>query len=240
MMHLLLRSKDPYDKAIPSGNGMAAHVLVRLKEKRYHDIAKRSFEAFLPLMHRAPRGTESLILALARYYDDILTQSNNKQVDSPDARIRQSPLTIELFASHLKIAPGKTLDLAIRIAMDPGWHINSNAPLQDYLKPTEVYLNNNDNIILKEIIYPKGQEIQFSFSPEPLSVYQDEVLIYIPVTFADNIKEGTHRIELELKAQPCNDETCQAPQTISISLPIEIKSEAVDTKPRHHRIFKNS
>ncbi|MCK4546339.1 MAG: thioredoxin domain-containing protein [Candidatus Eisenbacteria sp.] len=68
---LLTRSRDPLDRAIPSGNGVAACVLIRLSrltgEARYRELAGRTIEAFAGFMAQAPRSTESLILATGHY-----------------------------------------------------------------------------------------------------------------------------------------------------------------------------
>ncbi|UCD57868.1 MAG: thioredoxin domain-containing protein, partial [Candidatus Hydrogenedentota bacterium] len=148
---LLTRSKDPYDKAIPSGNGMAAKVLVRLGrltgQERYLETARGCFEAFLGLMQRAPRGAESLILALAMYLDEPPSSSVAAAPDTetsqvadkkPDAFARKEPVTAEAFASRLNVAPGEAFEVAVRLTIDKGWHINSNEPVQDYLIPTSI------------------------------------------------------------------------------------------------------
>jgi hypothetical protein len=70
---LLARTKDPTDKAAPSGNGMAAQALVELAilsgESRYRQTARKLFEEFQGLMEQAPQAMESTLLALARYLD---------------------------------------------------------------------------------------------------------------------------------------------------------------------------
>ena len=68
---LLARRLDPYDGALPSGNGVAVRVLLRLAaaapehEARYREAARACLNALAPAMLRVPRGTLSLIAALA-------------------------------------------------------------------------------------------------------------------------------------------------------------------------------
>ncbi|MCI0652021.1 MAG: thioredoxin domain-containing protein [Planctomycetes bacterium] len=68
---LLARISEPYDHALPSGNGMAARVLLalaaRCEEPRYLRAAGATIEAFSGAMRRAPQGTETLLLALLEY-----------------------------------------------------------------------------------------------------------------------------------------------------------------------------
>jgi uncharacterized protein YyaL (SSP411 family) len=64
---LILRSKDAYDGALPSGNSVAAHVLLRLARitgsQEYEEEAERTLRAF-PDAARAPSTHAWLLLAL--------------------------------------------------------------------------------------------------------------------------------------------------------------------------------
>jgi hypothetical protein len=68
---LFIRPKEVFDHPLPSGNGIAAQVLVRLAavtgEPRYADLAGRTLRACAPWMAQAPQGTQSLVLALAMH-----------------------------------------------------------------------------------------------------------------------------------------------------------------------------
>ncbi len=241
---LLARSKDPYDKAIPSGNGIAAQVLIRLNrltgEKRYLEAARASFDSFLGLMQRAPRGAESLILALAMYFDEA--SSGKQEVKStaanPDARTRKRPVTAEAFLSRLKVAPNQTFQAAVRLTIDDGWHINSNRPLQDYLIPTSISFGDNSAVAAGEVVYPQGREARFGFSPEPLSVYEREVWVTVPMTVAEVAPEGAAPLDLAVRVQACDDRNCLAPETLTLSVSVEISANAPDDEVRHPHIFQ--
>ncbi len=64
---LLVRTRDPYDKAIPSGNGAAAVVLVKLAsitgDKTYLEQASQLLNCFLGFMEQAPAHTATLLTA---------------------------------------------------------------------------------------------------------------------------------------------------------------------------------
>ncbi len=248
---LLLRSKDPYDRAIPSGNGVAARVLVRLGritgESRYAELAEAAFATFLGFMQRAPQATESLILAVAMYFDKassagvVLAGKGAKlqsQAAKPDARARKKPVTAEAFASRLKAAPGGTIRVAIRLAMDDGWHINSHTPLQEYLIPTSVRLDENSVARLGDVVYPPGKTMSFGFSETPLSVYEGEVWIEAPLTIPKQAKPGGTSVALEVRVQACNDQTCLLPATLSLSVRLEVDPAATDGQMRHEAIFE--
>jgi hypothetical protein len=56
-----LRIRDSFDQAVPSANAAAAQLLVRFGaatgDGRYREAARRTLEAFAPVMRRAPAGT---------------------------------------------------------------------------------------------------------------------------------------------------------------------------------------
>ena len=68
---LIAQTKDLFDGATPSANGVAVRVLVRLglreNGEKYADYARQMFHAFGGLMERAPQGTQTLILAAADF-----------------------------------------------------------------------------------------------------------------------------------------------------------------------------
>ncbi len=65
---LITRPKDLYDNAVPSGNSMAAMVLLRLGKltgrEDYLSAAESTLRAAVALMQQAPRGTGQMLLTL--------------------------------------------------------------------------------------------------------------------------------------------------------------------------------
>ncbi len=65
---LVTRPKDVQDNAVPSGNAMAARVLIRLAawtgEGRYRDAAERAFRTVVPFVARYPTGFAQWLSAM--------------------------------------------------------------------------------------------------------------------------------------------------------------------------------
>ena len=229
---LLTRTKDPFDSALPSGNGVAAAVLVRLGaltgETAYGDQARAALDAFRGFMQQAPRGTESLILAAARWLDQPsaapATRAAGTQAagSQPDARSTIGAVTVRAFAPTRTPARGQTVALIVRVALDRGWHVNSSAPLDPRLVALRVTLDAHPHAALGHVVYPPGNEVRLPFSPERLSVYEGTIDITVPVVVGAAAPPGPTRWVLRLRAQPCDDRSCQAPQTHALPIPIEI------------------
>ncbi len=223
---LLLRSKDPFDRALPSGNGMAAKVLVclagYLEEPELKDYALRIFDLFHGLLERSPRGTESLIYALALYYDSKDGDGKGETKSNADFFIYRKPLAVEVFLSRKSIVPGEEFRFAVHLSIDNGWHVNSHRPRQDYLIATSLVAEDDSVATFEKIDYPEGREITFAFNNEPLSVYEGNVPINVLCRIPENAAPGSQTLNFNLRTQACDDKCCSAPESFEISVPLKI------------------
>ncbi len=248
---LLARSKDPYDRSIPSGNGVAARVLVKLGDltgaERYVEASEECLNAFLGQMQRAPTGTMSLLLAADMYLDEFpgrkaiakQRSASSAVAARADARDRREPVSAEAFASSLEVAPGGTFRAAVRIAIDDGWHINSNKPLQDRLVPTLIGIKDTPGATLGSVTYAEGKIARLAFSPDPLSVYQKEVWIDARIDVSEDAAPGALTVALQVEVQACDDRNCLAPETLKLPLVISVDANAAAGDMRHRDVFKS-
>jgi len=107
---LIVRGKDFTDNAVPSGNAMAACVLVRIGKltgyQSYVDAAEATMQAALGLMQRAPTATAQMLLAVDLYlgptYEVVLagdlTEDGTRAVLA-DVRRRFLPHKVLAFAA---------------------------------------------------------------------------------------------------------------------------------------------
>jgi uncharacterized protein len=214
---LLLRSKPSYDQATPSGNGVAARALIWLAEltgeEEYLNTAHATLNAFLGVMQSAPQATSSLILVAA-----MLSERKPASVASVPAQ----SVSITVSSSTVSVARGETADVTARIEIAKGYHINSYEPLSGDLVPTELTLDGKSVASLVKVAYPAGKTIRFGFSAEPLSVYEDAVTIRAQIAVARNATPGKAEVALRVRVQPCSEDACLAPQTLSTSLALEV------------------
>ncbi len=86
---LLLRPKPFHDDALPSGNGIAAHVLVRLGyllgDPRYVQAAQRTLQAAWHDIKQAPQACNALLLAL----EELSAPGQTIILRGPDDELRE-------------------------------------------------------------------------------------------------------------------------------------------------------
>jgi hypothetical protein len=103
--------------------------------------------------------------------------------------------------------------LLVRVAIDPGWHINANPASMPFLVATTIEIEGSDRAA--KIKYPEGKRFAPSFSPEAISTYQGA--IEIPLELDSN---GTGPATgIAVRYQACDETRCLPPATSRIGLP---------------------
>jgi DsbC/DsbD-like thiol-disulfide interchange protein len=161
-------------------------------------------QAFLPLIQRAPSGAASFLLAAAM------------QLDTQET----SPVTVTASLSKDKAAPGDVIELTVQISVAEGWHINSAKPLSKDLVPTSVKVADSPAVAIGEVKYPAGVTKSLGAFPEPVSVYEGEVELRVPLAIRSDAKTGETQINLSVTLQPCDDSRCLLPETRKLAFPV--------------------
>ncbi len=240
---LLARVKRPFDQAEPSGNGVAALVLVRLAdltgEDAWVEAAERTLTAFSPAMRNAPTATQTLLVATRHFLDlseGVDAAEEPAGETEPDAMARRGPVVVHAYASRREVRPGQQLQVALRVEIADGWHISSHEPGEEDVVATKVKLDTDEPVELMDVAYPDAMEIRPEFSDRPISVYDGVVWIRASIGISPDAEEGHLSLPLALVAQPCDDSSCAKPERYTLELPLRV-DEAAPARPRHEAIF---
>ena len=203
--HLIVRTKKPYDSAIPSGNAVAVKNLLALGSD-YRDYAEKTLRPFAESMAQSPSSFMYMHFAL----NDYLT---------PEADQDASDSSIVTATAKVKRKDAAVFNVELQLKIAAGWHINANPAGQDNLIPTTVELDANAPVEVVDITYPKGKTTRFEFSNDPLNIYEKSLSISLRVKKKPNItRKKNVPITLKLTYQPCNDTECLFPETLDVPL----------------------
>ena len=119
-------------------------------------------------------------------------------------------------------APGTSVRIAAVIAVDDGWHIQSNTPSFEYLIPTVLALELPEGWSQPEVSYPDHVMWQFEFAADPLAVYEHEAVIHAVLDLPADLTAGTVEVPIELTYQACDDRICLQPTTAEATVQLEI------------------
>jgi thiol:disulfide interchange protein DsbD len=98
----------------------------------------------------------------------------------------------------------------------PGWHINSDRPLDPNYIATRVTLKLPDGLASDQIQFPPADELKLDFSHEKLAVFTGAIRIKAAVTPAADFKNPRQLpVTVSLEYQACNNAQCLRPVTIT-------------------------
>lgn len=199
------RAKSGSDNAIPSGNSVALHVLQKLHRRTENfEYESRANELLA--------STSASIVKYPNAYAYLL---------SGVADLNGGEFGVTQYAANGKVKIQSNIShdqkLKLNITIQPGWHINSNVPLQDYLIATRLTVDENTaGTELMNISYPDSVKRTLGFQTQRLALFEGGVEIQADL---NKVMNDRHRSEgrLQLVLQACSDSTCLAPETILLS-----------------------
>ena len=212
--HLIVRTKKPYDSAIPSGNAVAVGNLLAFGAD-YRRYAEKTLRSFAKSMAQSPSSFMYMHFALNRY----LTAEEEPDSATPPLVTALGSTTSRLVSAtaEIKSYSNNVFNVVLQLNIASGWHINANPAGQDNLIPTTVTVNANTPFEILDIAYPKGRSTRFEFSNEALNVYEESLTIPLQLKQKSNVKHAKNvPITLQLTYQLCNETECLLPQTLDI------------------------
>ncbi len=138
------------------------------------------------------------ILLLALY--QIFAQSGNEV------------LKVKFYSSVDKFKPADSFQLAIEIDITPSYHINSTTPSEEYMIPTTLNFESQEGITFGKFNFPESHLKKFSFSDQPLAVYEGKILIFTSISISSNFPGNELILKGNLGYQACDDHKCLAPE----------------------------
>ncbi|HEV8118032.1 MAG TPA: cytochrome c biogenesis protein CcdA [Thermoanaerobaculia bacterium] len=117
-----------------------------------------------------------------------------------------APAPSTLLKVDAKVEQGA---LVLNATLEPGWHVNSHKPSEDYLIATTVVVDPAPGLQAGEPKYPEGSSKKFAFAEKPLSVYEGSFTVTVPLTSAP-----PGEIAGAVEFQACSDTQCLAPASV--------------------------
>lgn len=203
--HLIVRTKKPYDSAIPSGNAVTVENLIGLG-KDYRNYAEKTLRTFADSMSQAPSSFMYILFALNQYL--ILEE-----------RLSSDTMPLVTAIAQVKLEKDEILNIELHLKIAAGWHINANPAGQENLIPTTLEVDTDTPVEIVDVAYPKGKSAHFEFSDVSLNVYEGSLTISVKLKRKIGVAHKENdQVTLKLTYQPCNETECLLPQTLDIPL----------------------
>jgi DsbC/DsbD-like thiol-disulfide interchange protein len=144
------------------------------------------------------------------------------------------------YVSVDKVPAGSPFDVAIVVAIQSGYHMNSHKPTESYLIPTEITMGAAPGFKEEKTTYPDGQMMQFQFSKEKLSVYSGQVTLRARIQSQPDAATGEVTLPFTLRFQACNQSACLPPTKVSVPVKLQVAAAGTKPQPANSEIFKDT
>ena len=132
----------------------------------------------------------------------------------------KSPVPAVTYSEVPARTKGDSLEVRVRIVVPKGWHIQSDAPLDEFLIPTTVTAT-GDGLRFGKPVFPKAKVKPFEALGGDVAVFEDTVLVRMPAwrkAAAADAKATARAVEkaaVSVRYQACDDTQCLPPKTIT-------------------------
>ncbi len=116
-----------------------------------------------------------------------------------------------------------------RVALDArlqpagrGLHVNSNAPLEDFLIPTVLTVEPPAGISVTGLAWPEPVLLEQTGADKPLAVYEEIFTIGVALAVAPDMAPGDYEVPVSLRYQACDERMCYIPATERFAFDVRV------------------
>ncbi len=159
-------------------------------------------------------------------------QDSSKPLKAADA------VRTQVYVSLEPVPQGRRFEIAAVAQVAPGYHVQANKVLEDYLIPFTVTADLPPGFRLLGTSYPKAQLRKFPFAAQPMAVYEGRFTVRLTLEAEPGAPAGAVKIPLTLRFQACNDQLCLPPARLPLSAELEVAPSGAAAKSVHPEIFR--
>lgn len=123
-------------------------------------------------------------------------------------------------STQIVARPGTKVVYQTKVTVQPGFHVNSDKPTDEYVIPLKLTWSNGP-LTVESITYPKPEEIKVG--NETLSVFTGDFSITSHFAVPQQAHPGSTVMTGKLRYQACNNQMCLRPATADVRVPVFIQ-----------------
>ena len=136
-----------------------------------------------------------------------------------------------------KLKQGGSVQAAVVLDINKGYHINSNRPLDKFLIPVALKLEPLAGTSASAVLYPRAIMRKFPFSKTPMSVFEGRAVLRFTIRALPALAVGKWTLHAKLTVQACNDQACLPHKTVDVGIPIEVVAATTQVNNINGEVF---
>ncbi len=144
---------------------------------------------------------------------------------------------VKALLSRDAVRPGEVFKAAVILKIRAGYHINDNAPADEFLFPTSLIVEETPGIEVLETYYPAGHRGRFAYSQQELVVYEGEAVLGLLLKAGKDPAPAKLKLKATLSYQACNNMSCLPPKELPFEIAVPFSSAGKEGRDLHPEIF---
>ncbi len=144
---------------------------------------------------------------------------------------------VKLVVDRSPVVAGGDVRLALEVAVEPGWHVNTDDPGDEFSWPTSVEFELPDGWLNPVVSYPGGEALEFEFAETPIMVWEGSAVIVASLAVPETAA-GDVRLRASVTAQACNNTQCLPPETVRTGVDVTIAPIGSAFTPINEGLFE--
>lgn len=156
---------------------------------------------------------------------------------APAGQKSDQVVEVKVLLSRDAARPGEAVKAAFLLKVQPGYHINDNAPRDEFLVPTTLTFDDAPGLEIVETYYPTGHRARFAYSQMELSVYEGEAVLGAVINVKPGAAAGQLRLKGTLSYQACDNSSCLPPKDLPFEVTIPVAAAGREVHEQNAEVF---
>ncbi len=146
-------------------------------------------------------------------------------------------IDVEALVESDGVHAGTSPRAVVQVRLQPGFHVNSNEPLEPYLIPTSLEFAPLPGVKVNGLSYPEPIHLITGGSETPLAVFEEEFAIGVAMELDPALASGEHVLLGQLNYQACDDKVCYRPNKLTVQVAFNVVSADQALSPMGAVVF---
>jgi thiol:disulfide interchange protein DsbD len=146
-------------------------------------------------------------------------------------------VSVKTFVSQDAVHPGGAFKVAFLLNILPGWHIHGAELADQFLIPSTLMIEENDEVTVLHTYYPEAVSRLYGYSEVELQVYEGEVALAVLLKISDDASAGDKTVKASFLFQACDNQSCLAPETLDLKIPFRVAPASEKVTEINQKIF---
>jgi len=144
----------------------------------------------------------------------------------------------QLLADREPAVAGDELRLAVVLRIDPGWHVNTDQPGDEFSMPTTLVWELPEEWPEPLASFPDGESLRFEFSETPVEVWEGKVTVVAVTRVPTDATPGKVPFKVRVTAQACNSTQCLPPTEVVARVEIDVAASGSGHQQVNTEVFQ--